>query len=131
MSVLIKGMEMPQCCGGCKFMVDKWCYASEDCNYSPDRRHPDCPLVDISILCHKSNMSLDKFIEQLDTQMDYGEYIVRLKYKYSFEDKYTYSTEMLYNGVDDIIWMNDWYEGQQEVKVISYIYVQNLNNILE
>lgn len=47
MSVLIKGMVMPQCCGECKFMVDRWCYASEDAYFVENKRHPDCPLVEV------------------------------------------------------------------------------------
>ncbi len=47
MSVLIRGMEMPQCCGECKFMVDRWCYASEDAYFVLNKRHPDCPLVEV------------------------------------------------------------------------------------
>lgn len=27
MSVLIKGMEMPESCNECRFFVDAWCYA--------------------------------------------------------------------------------------------------------
>ena len=47
MSVLFKGMVMPQCCGECKFMVDRWCYASEDAYFVENKRHPDCPLVEV------------------------------------------------------------------------------------
>lgn len=47
MSVLIRGMVMPQCCGECKFMVDRWCYASEDAYFVVNKRHPDCPLVEV------------------------------------------------------------------------------------
>lgn len=47
MSILIKGMVMPQCCGECKFMVDRWCYASEDAYFELNKRHPDCPLVEV------------------------------------------------------------------------------------
>ena len=47
MSILIRGMVMPQCCGECKFMVDRWCYASEDAYFVLYKRHPDCPLVEV------------------------------------------------------------------------------------
>lgn len=74
MSILIKGMEMPQCCGECKFMVDRWCYASEDCYYSPDRRHPDCPLVEVPTP-HGRLIDADelreKMIKEADTYIPY------------------------------------------------------------
>lgn len=64
MSVLIKGMLMPQCCGECQLMVDRWCYASEDCYYSPDRRHPDCPLVEVPTL-HGRLIDADELVHKL------------------------------------------------------------------
>lgn len=54
MSVLIKGMEMPKTCDYCKFhepFLDfAYCDLGEmDMEYKDivNRRHPDCPLVEI------------------------------------------------------------------------------------
>ena len=48
MSILINGMEMPENCGECRFMVDGWCYGMNE-NYGVRQdsmiRKPDwCPL---------------------------------------------------------------------------------------
>lgn len=52
MSVIIKGMEMPGCCGDCPFQASRWtgdfCSAGQfmfgiDFDYRD--KHPKCPLV--------------------------------------------------------------------------------------
>lgn len=132
MSVLIKGMEMPQCCGECKFMVDRWCYASEDAYFVVNKRHPDCPLVEVPtpIVC---NMQLNDFEEMWKDVTDgyaYGDYLVRLMYKYDFEHSYRTSIEVVTISPDGFIWFNDWNEGEKNVIVQSYISIDDLYNIL-
>ena len=41
--LLIKGMEMPQHCGYCRFRYDGICHALQKTQYSPN----DCPLVEV------------------------------------------------------------------------------------
>ena len=51
-------------------------------------------------------------------------YIVRLRYKYSWENSYTISNEIYYfdgSGAGCWCWFNDWYEGQDIVEVIGYV----------
>lgn len=43
MSVLIKGMEMPEHCGYCRFRYDGICHALQKTQYSKE----DCPLVPV------------------------------------------------------------------------------------
>lgn len=45
--------------------------------------------------------------------------LVYLRYKYDFEEKWTYETEAV--GVDDngICWFNDWDEGQENIEFLA------------
>lgn len=50
-----------------------------------------------------------------------SELVVELDYKYSHEKDYTHAIEVCtmcynYEGIS-ICWFNDWYEGQQDIKV--------------
>ena len=50
MGVYIKGMEMPEHCGVCRFAVDGWCYAYGKPNIDAlanDGRSNFCPLVPV------------------------------------------------------------------------------------
>ena len=83
MSVLIKGMEMPERCGRCHFVrwsnlhQTAWCkLAQEACfeNFSKDyknRRADFCPLVDVSTP-HGRLGDLDKLVtEFMDSDLDH------------------------------------------------------------
>ena len=50
-------------------------------------------------------------------------YIVRIRYRYSWENSYTVSNEIYYfDGCTGCwCWFNDWYEGQDIVEVIGYV----------
>lgn len=47
MSILIKGMEMPTCCGYCPFEYKKYCMAKPSLMVESGDRHPRCPLVEL------------------------------------------------------------------------------------
>lgn len=51
MSVLIKGIDMPQSCFSCPCFDDEvtffCCVLDIKCDTYRDKRHPDCPLVEI------------------------------------------------------------------------------------
>ena len=76
-------------------------------------------------------ISLDRFFGELD-KMEYvpGDIIIRLKYKYDYENTYSYSNEILeYSGDDGWIWLNDWDEGYTsggEVWVLGYVSVDDI-----
>ena len=80
-------------------------------------------------------MTLDEFFQKLKEQNAvHQDYIVKLKYKYDYEDKYTIRNEILEydpdaNLLGDYIWLNDWNEGQTDVTVLRYIGVQDVNII--
>lgn len=52
--------------------------------------------------------------------------IVFLRCRYSGETKWEYLTECCcpcYPNNRDIMWFNDWYEGQQEVEYLAVYYI--------
>lgn len=57
------------------------------------------------------------------------DYIVKLRYKYSWEDDWNYSNEILECTFDSNVytWHNDWNEGYDEVEVLGYISIANVD----
>lgn len=47
MSILIKGMEMPECCGYCPFEYKNYCMAKPSLMVESSGRHTSCPLVSV------------------------------------------------------------------------------------
>lgn len=74
-------------------------------------------------------MDISKFYEYCNELSDDSfPLAVRMKYKYSNEIEYTESDEVLDIGYGsgigrDYIWFNDWYEGQQDVKIIAWLSI--------
>lgn len=74
-------------------------------------------------------MTLQKFHEYLNTQ-DIEDKIVYMRYKYSWEDEWTYTNEIIEvdMSVDGYyIWSNDWNEGQEEVEILGCISVSDID----
>jgi hypothetical protein len=71
-------------------------------------------------------MKYNDFLNKLDDMM-LGEYIVEVHYKYSYEDAFTVSNEILTIEADGITWLNDWWEGQEDVFIGGFIRVDALN----
>lgn len=70
-----------------------------------------------------------KFLEDKPIQ----DYIVSLRYKYSWEDDWNYSNEIL-EYYENYIWLNDWNEGYDRVQVLGYIAIADVevpNNLKE
>ena len=74
-------------------------------------------------------MTLEEFFEMLKKEHIISDMIVRLAYKYDHEKEYTYSNEILtveWPNYDTYIWEHDWDEGQQNVWVLGYILVEDV-----
>ena len=74
-------------------------------------------------------MNLEEFHEWLKKQ-PIEDKIVYIKYKYSWEDRYTMQNEYLevdmrVNGY--YIWLNDWNEGQEDVEILGCIDVNKID----
>ena len=71
-------------------------------------------------------MTLQQFDELLDT-LPLEDYVVRLKYKYTCEEEYTYSNELLLvNSAFGYEWNNDWHEGQEDVEVLGWLRIDEV-----
>lgn len=57
-----------------------------------------------------------------------GDYIVRLKYKHDWQKDYHYSNEVVSYEMDSAtwIWLNDWWEGEKDVEVLSYVAIDDI-----
>ena len=73
-------------------------------------------------------MTLEEFYQHIDNQELCQNYLVRIKMKYSHESEYDLLNELyLFNGEEcKYEWLYDWYEGQQEVEVIGFIPVSDI-----
>lgn len=60
-----------------------------------------------------------------------GEYIVHIEFKYPWEKCYTSSYELFFVDTDERYWLNDWNEGQDDVKYIGFINVANVDNLMK
>ena len=61
--VRIENMKMPECCGSCRLMRDRYCILLEDGHsYVADfrRRRSDCPLSECCVLDDADIRELDK-----------------------------------------------------------------------
>lgn len=72
-------------------------------------------------------MSLNDFFKYLEDK-PIQDYIVKLRYKYSWEPDWNYSNEFLECAFDlNYIWNNDWNEGYDDVEVLGYIAVADVD----
>lgn len=71
-------------------------------------------------------LKLNDFFEIIKQVPD--DYIVKLAYRYHWEEDYTISNELLeYDySTDSYVWVNDWNEGQHFVYVIGFIKVSDV-----
>ena len=73
-------------------------------------------------------MDIKEFFKYLETK-DIETQIVYLRYKYSWEDTWTYSNEILEvdTSVDGFyIWNSDWNEGQEDIEILGCIAVSDV-----
>lgn len=64
----------------------------------------------------------EKYISTRMTEHYDGAWIIYLRYKYEYESIWTYACECANPGYPneyDICWLNDWWEGQQDVEYIA------------
>lgn len=75
-------------------------------------------------------MTRQELTEWIDKNLiDIEPYIIRLGYKYDWEDNYYYSNEYIYPDPDTLamwIWDNDWNEGQNDIVVVDYIKLDDV-----
>ncbi len=69
-----------------------------------------------------------RVIQQIESKytLDCSTYLVHIMYKYSHENKFRNEYEIFDYTPDGVIWLNDWWEGEQDIIVKGYI---NLDEI--
>lgn len=79
-------------------------------------------------------LEYDEFMDLIRT-MPCQDYVVRVRYRYDWEDIWTESNEVLEyypcNDArakihDDYVWLNDWFEGQQWVEIMGFMPVDEV-----
>ena len=77
----------------------------------------------------ESIMDLTELYRKLRLE-PYTDYIVRIRYRYLFEDKWTYDNSILTYDIetDTFTWLDDWNEGQEDVEVLGYCPVSELKD---
>ena len=71
------------------------------------------------------SISLYELFNQIKNDSD--DYIVKLAYKYDWEEEYRISNEILtWDGSNNYIWEHDWNEGESDVRVLGFIKVEDI-----
>lgn len=80
----------------------------------------DIKIPSIEFVRLKKGMTDSELNDYIAENDDYS-FLVYLRYKYDFEEEWTYSTECAaWNACEDCVsWLNDWYEGQQNVEYLA------------
>ena len=73
--------------------------------------------LDVSSSMKNTEEELDNYMAENDDDS----FLVYMRYKYDFEEEWDYSVECAaWNACEDTIsWLNDWYEGQQNVEYLA------------
>lgn len=75
-------------------------------------------------------MSTEDFSNYLKTLRIVEDQLVYMRYKYSWETDWTYANEILMvdtNVPDDYVWLNDWFEGQQDIEILGCIPINEID----
>ena len=74
-------------------------------------------------------MNIESFVNLIDHQCAFGTYIVTLKYKYDWEEKYTIENQVVDITPEYVTWLEDWYEGQKDVEILGFIPLEKIETI--
>ena len=108
-------------CGKC--ILNEVCNADDSSYYKAEQV---IELVNKWAKKHPEKLNREEFENYMAQDLTPGKYIVKIKMKYDHEMEYSYSNEILiYTGVD-WKWLNDWWEGQQDVQIRGLIEVSDL-----
>lgn len=77
-------------------------------------------LPDIKFVPFQDGTTEKDLVEYMATHCEENIFLVHLRCRYEHEERWEYITDAccLYN-FDDILWLNDWYEGQQHVEYLG------------
>lgn len=74
-------------------------------------------------------MSIEDFNNYLKTLEVIEDQLVYMRYKYSRETNWTYSKEILIvdDVPDDYAWLDDWFEGQEDIEILGCIPINEID----
>lgn len=72
-------------------------------------------------------MTLEAFFEIIDNDIYKRDFIVRIRQKYKHETEWEEMNELLLFEDGQYIWLYDWNEGQEDIIVLWYIAVEDVN----
>ena len=80
----------------------------------------DIKIPSIEFIRLKKGITEEELNDYMEENKD-GSFFVYLRYKYDFEEEWTYSIECAsYDYCRfTVCWLNDWYEGQQNVEYLA------------
>ena len=67
-------------------------------------------------------MKYDDFANVIEN-WPYGDYVVRIAYRYDFEENEYITNEIFEHTPSYDSWLNDWWEGQEHIKILGFINV--------
>lgn len=69
-----------------------------------------------------------RVIQQIESKynLDCGTYLVHIMYKYSHEHEFRNEYEIFDYSLDNVLWFNDWWEGEQDIIVKGYINLEEI-----
>lgn len=69
-----------------------------------------------------------RVIQQIESKhtLDTSTYLVHIMYKYSHERVFRNEYEIFEYTPDGVIWLNDWWEGEQDIIVKGYINLEEI-----
>lgn len=74
-------------------------------------------------------MTLEEFNDYLKTLPYIEAQVVYMRYKYSWQNEWEYSNELLnvdMNVSGYYVWDNDWHEGQEDVEILGCIALSDI-----
>ena len=77
-------------------------------------------LPDIKFVPFQDDVTEKDLMEYMITHYEEEIFLVHLRCRYEHEKQWQYITDACcLCGFDDILWLNDWYEGQQYVEYLG------------
>ena len=77
-------------------------------------------LPNIKFTSFKQGATQEDLVEYMQSRTNEFVFLVFLRCRYKYEDKWTYITDACsLCGFDDILWMTDWHEGQEYVEYLG------------
>ena len=72
------------------------------------------------------NWLYDK-LDTLNSHAHGSEFIVKIMYRYTGETYIEENQIVWFDGEGNMVWLDDWWEGQQDILVLGYVPVEDIS----